>query len=82
MGKAAKTKRAIERRKQKRAKKDAMRSLYEKWSREGKNNKSKRSRLNSKRENSRSPFKGMHIFGYCGNTGCKKCHPELRGRLP
>lgn len=49
MGKKAKTRRALERRKQKRNRKEAQRRLYEQWAQEGRNRKSKRFRLKTKR---------------------------------
>lgn len=59
----------------KRARKAAQKAQYEAWAREGKNKKSKRTRLKAGRAiASRSH---SHPDGPCGNIGCGKCNPAV-----
>jgi post-segregation antitoxin (ccd killing protein) len=59
----------------KRAKKEAQQRQYQAWAEEGRNNMSKRAKLRNKRGSSLRTKK--HPQPYCGNYGCKKCHPEF-----
>ena len=71
MGKKARTRRAEKRKSEKRARKERQKALYASFKQEGKNKKSKRVALNSKRVGSVRTKR--HAFGSCGNLGCKKC---------
>lgn len=63
------TRRQIERKKQKTARKEAMRAQYAKWAEEGRNKGSKRSR----RRGPRPVGVVSHPHGPCGNVGCRRC---------
>ena len=70
MSKSSKSKSKDERRKAKRARKQAMIAKYQKWRDESKNNKSKR----SMRKGSAKKLSTIsHPDGKCGNIGCTKC---------
>jgi hypothetical protein len=72
MGKSARTKKAAERLKQKRAKKDAQRAKYQSFRDRGEN--SKRARRQA-RKTVRAVKSTLHTVADCGNTGCLKCNP-------
>lgn len=72
MGKAARTRRSLERKKKKAAERQAKRDLYKKYSEEGRScnagrNARRRVRLAKDKD---------HPLGPCGNIGCAKCHPD------
>ena len=75
MGKKAKAKRALARKNQKRARKEAERQKYQAYKLAGTNQKSKRTKLANKR--SRVVATTKHADGRCFNHGCPKCSPEL-----
>ena len=75
MSKAAKTKRALERRKIKSSRKAIERAKYESYKASGNNKKSKRSKLNSKR--AKKVRLQRHTDGPCNNVGCSR--PECGG---
>lgn len=77
MGKASRQKRRQEREKQKRSRKEAMRTLYAEWRDKGINQKSRRHR----NQDNGSGHKHEHPFGTCGNVGCKRCFPVLHERI-
>lgn len=76
MGKKARTRRSEFRKKEKRARKERQRALYESYKTEGKNKKSKRTALGAKRN--RQVNTKNHMLGTCGNVGCERCFPHLR----
>jgi hypothetical protein len=76
MGKKARTRRAEFRKKEKRARKERQRALYESYKLEGKNKKSKRVSLGAAR--ARQVRTVNHPNGACGNVGCERCFPHLR----
>lgn len=77
MGKAARTRRAEQRKKQKRARKEQERAKYKSYQEAGTNKKSKRNVLNAKRKHGVKLAK--HSVGNCGNVGCSRvgCFPHL-----
>jgi hypothetical protein len=70
VSKAAKTKRALERRKIKSSRKAIERAKYESYKASGNNKKSKRSKLNSKRA---KKVRVNRHAGPCNNVSCLKC---------
>lgn len=73
MGRAGKTRRAIERKKKKSARKLSNAAQYQAWKEAGTNTKSKRTVINRKKARR---FRNIrHAFGKCGNIGCVKCSP-------
>jgi hypothetical protein len=74
MGKAAKTRKADYRKKEKHKRKEQQRALYESYKAAGTNKKSKRN-ITKKRVVKSS----KHSTGNCGNVGCERssCFPEL-----
>ena len=76
MSKKAKTKAQDRRRKEKRARKEAMQKLYASWARDGRNRKSARNVRKSKTF-CRSARNFDHPNGPCGNLGCLKCFPQI-----
>lgn len=75
MSKASKTRRSVERAKQKRSRKIAQQALYESYKAQGINTKSKRKSLSDKRK--RQVRNVRHATGPCNNVGCLKCQPHL-----
>lgn len=73
MSKGAKTKAALKRRAEKRARKDAQRRRYEEYKARGQNKKSSRAQRHTKRETVRSV---RHAILFCGNVGCRRCFPR------
>lgn len=69
MGKAAKLRSKVERKKAKQSRRVAMRAQYEAWRNAGANG--KRARLRSARRTTVQPYD--HPRGHCGNVGCAKC---------
>ena len=74
-GKGALAKRRKRRLSQKRARKAAQKALYEQWTREGRNSKSKRVKLRAKQLRKKKLRTKSHRGGPCGNVGCKLCNP-------
>ena len=72
----ARTRKQEERRKKKRARKEAMRAQYRAWAEEGRNKKSKRHRLRLSRRNLVRSVR--HANGPCGNVGCVRCSDVAR----
>ena len=75
MSKKAKNAAQERRKKEKRSRKAAEQAKYAAWAADGKNQKSKRNVLKNKRAVSVRTVR--HAVAFCGNVGCKKCHPEL-----
>lgn len=76
MSKKSKVRSQEERRKLKRSKKAAQKAQYEAWRDAGKNSKSKRFLLGSKKSKS-NVNKHMHAIPFCGNAGCKRCASQV-----
>lgn len=74
MGLKARSKRKERRKQEKRARKAARQALYEEWTRQGRNKKSKRALAANRKFRQVADF--SHPFGPCGNIGCDSC----RGR--
>ena len=74
MSKGAKSRSKERRRREKAARKAAMKARYESYRDKGINTKSKRYRNNLK-DRTVSGFD--HPEGHCGNIGCKKCFPDF-----
>lgn len=79
-GKVSRKKNREKRLNQKRAARSANAAVYAERIRLGRNTKSHRVRLQAKR--SRKVRKVSHSAGPCGNIGCARCHPDMRGSLP
>lgn len=75
MGKAAKTRRAEQRSKEKRTRKARQQALYESYKAAGSNKKSKRNTLSARRNGGILTTK--HSVVNCGNVGCCRCYPDL-----
>jgi hypothetical protein len=75
VGKKAKAKRAIERKRVKKSRKEAERQKYAGYKIAGTNTKSKRVKLANKRGNTVATKR--HAQGRCYNHGCPTCEPEL-----
>jgi hypothetical protein len=71
MGKKSLTKSKEERRKKKRARKEAMYARFQEYIRKGQNSKSKR--FVRKEQKGKSVSLISHPLGKCGNVGCKRC---------
>ena len=72
-GKGARARSKEKRKKAKQGRKAATQAQYQAWAAAGQNKKSKRDRgAQKKTVNERK-----HEVAYCGNLGCKKCHPEF-----
>jgi hypothetical protein len=83
-GKGARAKAKLRRLKEKRAKKQSMQTIYQKWRDDGVNQKSKRARKNARKNLARNI---SHPDGPCGNPGCVRCHgihfrPYLQDGVP
>lgn len=74
MSKKSKTARAIKRKAEKRARKEAQRAKYQAYANSGDNSKRK-ARKNHKKEGV-TPTK--HMDANCGNVGCMKCSATAR----
>jgi hypothetical protein len=72
VSKPARSKRKLDRLKQKRARKIANQTRYLRWKEEGKNTKSKRSRAKARKNKLVKDYD--HSDGYCGNVACHKCY--------
>lgn len=77
MSKKAKSASKERNKKQKQARKNANRAMYQKWAAEGSNQKGTRSH---KKKRASQSTKGLHLIAHCGNIACKKCfaHTETR----
>lgn len=78
MGRAGKAKRHDQKMRARRASKAAKKTAYAALA--GTSKKSKK--LKALRAQGRKRFssgKHRHIVSYCGNVGCKRCNPKLRG---
>lgn len=78
MGRAGKAKRHDVKMRMRRAAKAAKRTAYAALA--GTSKKSKK--LKALRSQGRKKFsagKHRHLVSYCGNVGCKRCNPKLRG---
>lgn len=72
-GKGARARSKEKRLKVKKARKEKMQTQYQTWAAAGQNKKTKRN-LRGKKGVVKST---RHAISYCGNLGCKKCHPEF-----
>lgn len=75
MSKKAKAQAKLKRLSMKRARKDNQTKQYQAWAAQGTNQRSKRSKLASKRANALTTQK--HAMTTCDNIGCRKCHRAL-----
>jgi hypothetical protein len=74
MSQKSKANAAMKRRKEKRARKDANQAKYQAMRDAGQNTKSKRARMQN-RKNRSTAKKHTHEVFDCGNIGCFACHP-------